>query len=150
MRYLVLLLSAVLLSPLALAESGLVTKPSPYSVGETLDRLESVLTAKGITVVMRWNHAQKADNADIPLRPTELLLFGNPKLGSHLMTSNQKSAIDLPMKAIAWEDSEGQVWLTYNDPKYIAERHGIKDRSDIINKMVGALDKFSSAATQAK
>ena len=150
MRFMVIVLSALLLSPLALAESGLVTKPSPYSVGETLDRLESVLTSKGITVVMRWDHAQKADNADIPLRPTELLLFGNPKLGSHIMTSNQKAAIDLPMKAVAWEDGEGQVWLTYNDPEYIARRHDIEDRSEIISKMAGALDKFSSAATAAK
>lgn len=150
MRIFAFLLSALLLSPLALAESGLVTKSSPYSVGETLDRLESVLKSKGITVVMRWNHAQKAANADIPLRPTELLLFGNPKLGSHLMTSNQAAAIDLPMKAVAWEDSEGQVWLTYNDPEYMARRHGIDDRSEIINKMIGALDNFSNAATQAK
>jgi len=150
MRFMLTFIAVLLFSPLALAESGLVTKPSHYSVGETLDRLESVLTSKGITLVMRWNHAQKADNADIPLRPTELLLFGNPKLGSHLMTSNQAAAIDLPMKAVAWEDSEGQVWLTYNDPEYIARRHGIDDRSEIINKMVGALDKFSGAATQAK
>lgn len=150
MRFLAFLLPSLLLSSLALAESGLVTKPSPYSVGETLDRLESVLKSKGVTLVLRWDHAQKAQNANIELRPTELLLFGNPKLGSHLMTSQQATAIDLPMKAVAWEDSEGQVWLTYNDPEYLARRHGIDDRSEIINKMVGALNNFSSVATQAK
>ena len=87
-----------------------------------------------------------AEKAGIKLRPTELLIFGNPKLGSHMFTSNQVSGIDLPMKALAWEDEKGQVWLTYNDPAYIAGRHGIADRPKIVKKMTGALGKLTGKA----
>ncbi|MDY6980279.1 MAG: DUF302 domain-containing protein [Pseudomonadota bacterium] len=125
---------------------GLVVKPSPHSAAETLDRLENVLKKKGIGIVTRWNHAEKAAGVDIPLRDTELLLFGNPALGSHMFTSEQTAGIDLPMKALAWEDADGQVWLGYNDPQYIADRHGIDDRAEVIKKMQGALDKLSDAA----
>ena len=83
----------------------------------------------------------------LKLRPTELLIFGNPKLGTHFFTSNQTAGIDLPMKALAWEDKNGQVWLTYNDPKYIARRHGIKDRDEIVVKMSRALGKFASISS---
>lgn len=74
-------------------------------------------------------------------------MFGNPKLGSHFFTSNQTAGIDLPMKALAWKDKKGQVWLTYNDPAYIANRHGIEDRAKIKNKMTGALNKLTNVAT---
>ena len=134
----------------ALAETdvtGLVVKQSRYSVAETLDRLEKALTEKGITVVTRWNHAEKANAVDIPLRPTELLIFGNPKLGSQLFTSQQTAGIDLPMKALAWEDAEGDVWLGYNDPQYIADRHHIADRAEVVTKMTGALNKLTDVAT---
>ncbi|MDZ7803315.1 DUF302 domain-containing protein [Thiohalophilus sp.] len=125
---------------------GLVVKQSPHSAAETLDRLENVLKKKGIGIVTRWNHAEKAAGVDIPLRDTELLLFGNPALGSHMFTSQQTAGIDLPMKALAWKDENGQVWLGYNDPQYIADRHGISNRSEIIARMQGALDKLSDAA----
>ena len=132
------------------ADNGLISKKSKYSVTETIDRLEKALKEKGITVAMRWNHGEKANNVDIPLRPTELLIFGNPKLGSNFFTSKQTSGIDLPMKALAYEDENGQVWLTYNDPKYIANRHGINDRDEVVAKMSKALDNFSNAATGNK
>jgi uncharacterized protein (DUF302 family) len=127
--------------------AGLVVKQSQYSVAETLDRLEKALTEKGITIVTRWNHAEKANAVDIPLRPTELLIFGNPKLGSQLFTSQQTAGIDLPLKALAWEDAEGNVWLGYNAPQYIAERHHITDRAEAVTKMSGALNKLSDIAT---
>jgi uncharacterized protein (DUF302 family) len=129
------------------ADSGLISKKSKFSTSETLDRLEAVLKKKGITIVTRWSHSQGANKVGIKLRPTELLIFGNPKLGSHLFTSKQTSGIDLPLKALAWEDEKGQVWLTYNDPDYITNRHGIKDRPKIVSKMSKVLDKFSSVAT---
>lgn len=129
------------------ADNGLISKKSKYSVSETLDRLEKVLKEKGITIALRWSHSERAEKVGIPLRPTELLLFGNPKLGSNFFTSNQTAGIDLPMKALAYEDENGQVWLTYNDPKYIADRHGIHDRDEVVAKMTKALDNFSSAAT---
>jgi len=129
-----------------LMEKGLVRIKSPHSVAVTLDRLEQVLKDKGVTIVTRWSHAAGAAKVGITLRPTELLLFGNPRLGSHFFTSQQTAGIDLPMKALAWEDESGQVWLGYNDPAYIAERHGIKDRVEVMRKMTNALDKFSAMA----
>ena len=98
---------------------------------------------------MTGQPAAKAEAVGIPLRPTELLIFGNPKLGSNMFTSAQSAGIDLPMKALAWEDADGKVWLGYNDPAYIAERHGISDREAVVEKMSGALNKFSDIATGA-
>ncbi len=109
-----------------------------------------MLKEKGITVFARVSHTKGAEGVGIALRPTELLIFGNPKLGSHFFTSNQTAGIDLPMKALAWQDADGQVWLTYNDPQYIADRHGIADRAEIVQKMSGALDKMTSAAVTAE
>jgi uncharacterized protein (DUF302 family) len=128
-------------------DNGLINKKSKYSVTETIDRMEKALKEKGIGVALRWNHAERAEQVGIPLRPTELLVFGNPKLGSNFFTSQQSSGIDLPLKVLAYEDEKGQVWLTYNDPQYIANRHGIKDRDEVVAKMSKALDNFSSVAT---
>jgi uncharacterized protein (DUF302 family) len=127
---------------------GLISKKSHHSVKETIDRLEAALKKKGIGVALRWNHSAKGESVGIPLRPTELLMFGNPKIGTNMFTSNQTAGIDLPMKALAWEDEKGQVWLTYNDPAYIAKRHHITDRAETLKKMSGALDKLSTAATK--
>jgi len=131
-------------------ESGMISKKSHFSVKETLDKLEAVLKKKGIGVALRWDHAAKAKGVGIPLRPTELLMFGNPKLGSHMFTANQTAGIDLPLKALAWEDEKGQVWLTYNDPAYIVKRHHIKNRAEIQAKMTGALNKLTNVATGNK
>lgn len=125
---------------------GMISKKSAHSVKETLDRLETVLKKKGITVFARVSHDAGAKKVGIALRPTALLLFGNPKLGSHMFTSSQTAGIDLPMKALVWEDEKGQVWLTYNDPTYIANRHGITDRAEIVTEMANALDKLTGAA----
>lgn len=129
------------------AEDGLISKKSNYSVKDTLDRLADVLGKKGIKVMARINHTENAGSVKLKLRPTEVLIFGNPKLGTPLMSSKQTVGIDLPMKALAWEDDKGQVWLTYNDPKYLVGRHGIGDRDKVKKKMTGALDKFTSIAT---
>lgn len=146
-RICALLFTAVLsFSTVHAADNGLLTKPSAYSVKETIDRLETILKQKGITVALRWSHSDKADAVGVKLRPTELLIFGNPKLGSHMFTSKQTAGIDLPMKALAWEDENGKVWLTYNDPAYIAQRHGIADRPEIVARMGAALKKITDAA----
>jgi uncharacterized protein (DUF302 family) len=129
------------------ADNGLITIKSNYSVKETIDRLETVLKKKGITVALRWSHSAKAEGVGIPLRPTELLIFGNPKLGSNMFTSKQTAGIDFPMKALAWQDANGQVWYTYNDPAYLAARHGITDRDAVLAKMTKALANFSHVAT---
>ncbi len=150
-KLLILLALILALTPIAQADDkGMISKKSQYSVKVTLDRLEEVLTKKGITIVTRWSHSDGAKKVGIPLRDTELLIFGNPKLGSHFFTSSQTAGIDLPMKALAWKDAKGQVWLTYNDPQYMADRHGINDRPEIVKKMTGALNKLSNVATGNK
>ncbi|WP_018950821.1 DUF302 domain-containing protein [Thioalkalivibrio sp. AKL12] len=142
------LLPLALIATPALAADvpGMIAKASPHSASETLDRLENALEANDIGVALRWDHAAKADGVDIELGPTELLMFGNPALGSHLFTSQQTAGIDLPMKALAWTDADGQTWLAYNDPEWVAERHGIDDRDDILDTMSNALDNLTNAA----
>lgn len=130
--------------------NGMITRKSNYGVKETIDRLEAALKKKGITVAMRWSHSDKAEKVGIKVRPTELLIFGNPKLGSNMFTANQTAGLDFPMKALAWQDDKGQVWYTYNDPIYLAKRHGINDRDKVLSKMSKALAKFSSVATGNK
>lgn len=142
-------LCASLFAPLAMAGgNGLIIKPSEFSPKVTLDRLESVLKKKGIRVFARVSHKANAEGVGLKLRPTELLIFGNPKLGTHFFTSNQTAGIDLPMKALTWKDAKGKVWLAYNDPKYIAKRHGISNRAEIVKKMTGALNKLTNKATK--
>ena len=147
MKRVFVLLFVFLLMPSAWGSvDGLMKKKSPYSVTKTLDRLEKTLKKKGITIITRWSHDKGAKKVGIPLRDTELLIFGNPKLGSHLFISNQTAGIDLPMKVLAWEDKMGQVWLAYNDPQYIVNRHNIKNRAEIVQKMTGALNKLTDMA----
>ncbi len=129
------------------ADNGLISKKSHHSVKETLDRLEDMLRKKGFTIVLRLRHDAGAEKSGLSLRPTELILFGNPKVGTHFMISRQTAGIDLPMKMLAWKDEAGQVWLGYNDPAYIARRHGITDRDKIVANMSKALDNFSRLAT---
>ncbi|MFQ5994658.1 MAG: DUF302 domain-containing protein [Acidiferrobacterales bacterium] len=127
---------------------GLIMTRSTHSVAQTLDRLEASLRAKGMKVFARIDHSAGAKSVGTALRPTQLLIFGNPKIGSQLMTSQQSVAIDLPMKALAWEDVDGKVWLAYNDPGYLSARHRIKDRDAVVQKMKGALKKFVGQATK--
>ncbi len=126
--------------------SGLISKPSPYSVPETMDRLVAVLQAKGMTVFARIDHAAEAQKAGLALRPTQLLVFGNPKGGTPLMAAAPTSAIDLPFKALAWEDAEGKVRLGYNSPSYLKERHGIDGKDDSLKALAAALDAMTDQA----
>lgn len=142
------LLAITMLAPAAFAETGLVTKKSAHSVAQTLDRLEGALKDKGIVVFARIDHTAGAKKAGMPLRSTELLIFGNPKLGTPLMQSKQTIGIDLPLKVLAWEDENGQVWLTYNAPDFLANRHGITDRAQVLTKMTEALQKLTDVATK--
>ena len=127
--------------------NGMIVKSSMNSVSKTIDRLEEVLKSKGITIFLRLDHAAGAQKVGNQLRPTQLLIFGNPKLGSPLMMSKQSIGIDLPLKAVAWEDAEGKVWLGYNTPDFLSKRHHINDRQKVVNKMTKVLDKFSQFAT---
>ncbi|WP_409466024.1 DUF302 domain-containing protein [Amycolatopsis sp. GA6-003] len=104
---------------------GLLTVASPWPVGVTIDRLETALTGAGLLVFARIDHAGNAARAGMELRPTELLVFGHPKGGTPLMQDRQTSGIDLPVKALAWQDEAGQTWLTYNEARWLADRHGL-------------------------
>ena len=141
------LAGAVLAVSAVSADDGLISVQSVYTVDQTLNRFERAARDKGMTVFARIDHAAGAAKVDKVLRPTELLIFGNPKAGTPLMQSRQTVAIDLPMKALAWADSGGQVWLTYNDPGYLVQRHGITDRDALVEKMRRVLGELSAAAT---
>ena len=128
--------------------NGMVRIKSAHSVTTTIDKLETALLNGGMTVFKRISHSDGAAKAGFKLRETELLIFGNPKIGTLLMQCQQTTAIDLPMKALAYKDESGQVWLAYNDPQHIADRHHTKNCEQVISKMTKALGNFSVVATQ--
>ncbi|MBE9396329.1 DUF302 domain-containing protein [Pontibacterium sp. N1Y112] len=142
-----LALTALISAPV-MADNGIITVQSKHDVATTADKLESVLNDKGMTVFTRINHAEGAKKANLELRPTEVVIFGNPKVGTPLMLCSQTTALDLPQKALIWEDEKGQTWLSYNDPEYLKERHNIEGCDAVIGKVKGALAKFAGAATQ--
>ena len=127
---------------------GVVRIKSMHSVTATVDKLESTLKNRGMTVFKRVSHSAGAASVGLELRPTELLIFGNPKAGTPLMHCSQLAALDLPQKMLVYQDENGQVWLAYNDPEYIARRHNITGCDDAVNKITQALLNFSTAATQ--
>ena len=148
MRNIFLSISFVaLFSSPAIAHEGLVNVKSVHAVSVTADRLENVLKNKGMTVFARIDHAAGAQKVGKTLRPTELVIFGNPKVGTPLMQCSQSIAIDLPQKALIWEDANGQVWLSYNDPQYLAKRHNTRGCDQVLEKVSGALGKFANKAT---
>jgi uncharacterized protein (DUF302 family) len=105
-------------------DRGVIDVLSRYSVPETLARLQSILKEKGLTVFALIDHSGEAGKAGLTMRPTQLLIFGSPKGGTPLMVAAPSLAIDLPLKALAWQDEQGQVWLSYNSLEYLQERHG--------------------------
>jgi uncharacterized protein (DUF302 family) len=111
----------------AQAGGNVVTTPSKYSVSETIDRIERAVTVKGMKIFARIDHGGEAKKVGLEMRPTQLLIFGNPKGGTALMVARPTAAIDLPMKALAWEDKDGKVWLTYNSPELLKDRHGVPE-----------------------
>lgn len=128
------------------SNNGLITKSSSFDVKTTVDRLKKIFRKKGITIFATVDHAAGGNRVGIPIPPTVLVIFGNPKLGTPLMQSSRTVAIDLPQKALVWKDARGTVWLTYNNPYYLAKRHGIKDRAKILAKIAGVLNKLTNAA----
>jgi len=144
------LVITILLGSQAYADdsSGIIRVKSNHDVSTTIDKLENVLTTKGMTIFKRINHTTGAEKAGLQLRPTELLIFGNPRIGTPLMLCSQTMALDLPQKALAYEDESGQVWLAYNSPEFMASRHGINNCEETVKKVSHALTKFTSAATK--
>ncbi len=128
--------------------NGLVTVKSSHSVADTADKLEAVLKSKGMTVFTRINHAAGAKKVGKELRPTELVIFGNPKVGTPIMQCAQSVAIDLPQKMLIWQDAKGDTWLGYNDPAHLKKRHSIEGCDAVLKKVTGALGKFAAAASK--
>jgi len=127
---------------------GLIIKTSDFGVTKTIDRLGIALERKGIKVFKRINHAKGAASVGMALAPTEVIIFGTPKIGTPLMQSNPTIGLDLPLKALAWQAADGSVKLAYTDPAELAKRHGIDDRAKVFKMMTGALNKFTNMATK--
>jgi uncharacterized protein (DUF302 family) len=129
------------------AADGVVNVQSAFKVKETADRMENILKTKGMTVFNRIPHSEGAHKVGIELRDTELIIFGNPKVGSPLMKCQQSVAVDLPQKALIWEDDESKVWISYNDPRYLEKRHNIVGCEEVISKIEKALAGITKAAS---
>ena len=127
--------------------TGLVRLRSTRGAAETVQRLEALLKEKGVHLFARIDHAEGAAKVGLPLRFTQVLLFGNPQVGTALMQSNQTAGIDLPLRALVWEDEAGKVWLGYNDPQDLARRHQILDRDETVRAMSAGLQALARAAT---
>jgi uncharacterized protein (DUF302 family) len=140
-------LALIFLSAPALAADGLIALKSPHAAKATMDRLEAALKDKGLTIFARIDHAAGAAKIGKRLRATELLIFGNPQGGTPFMECGQTVGIDLPLKALVWQDEAGQVWLGYNDPAFLAARHGVA-QCPAAAGLKKALAAFAQQATE--
>ena len=133
---------------MAMEATGLVTIRSQVSVSETIDRIVAGATRRALMVFARIDHADGAGKVGMRLRPTELVIFGHPRGGTPLMIDRQTAGIDLPIKALAWEDAEGKVWLTYNDARWLAQRHDLGPQSaDAADAIAAGLSLLAEEAT---
>ncbi len=144
----ILALSTASLSSIpASATDQLVLKQSKYSVTQTLDRLTNILKSKGLTIFARVDHSAGAKKVGLTLRPTQVLIFGNPKMGTALMLANQHIGLSLPMKALAFKDKDNKVWLSYRAPADLQNAYGLAAQDKLFAKMKGALGKLTDKAT---
>lgn len=149
-RMFVFAFALVLSASAANAADFLVKKQSPHSVAKTLDRLTSIMQNKGITIFARVDHQAGAKRVDLELKPTQLLIFGNPRLGTPLMQANREIGVALPLKVLAWEGDDGKVWLAYTKPDVLKSRYNITGKDEVFKKMTGALDNLTNAAIKAE
>jgi uncharacterized protein (DUF302 family) len=132
------------------SDDGLITIPSSHPVGETIDRLTDAVTSAGLRVFVRIDHRLGAEAVGMSLRPTELLIFGNARGGTPLMQDRQSIGIDLPLKALVWEDERKRVWLSYNDPAWLARRHRLGAGAEAaVASLATRLAELAEAATNA-
>lgn len=143
---LAVIIAAVLLPLIAHAQEGLIIKPSEYSVSETMSRLEAGAVEKGLTVFARVDHGKAAKDAGLSLEDSQVLIIGNPKLGTPLIEDTPTIALDLPLKVLAWEDKFGKVQVAYLSPIALAARHGVTTENTSIQKMAGALEAITTQA----
>ncbi|MGB8885603.1 MAG: DUF302 domain-containing protein [Candidatus Korobacteraceae bacterium] len=125
------------------SQNGLIHLASKYSVEQTMQRLESLLQERGVMIFARIDHSGEAAKVGLTMRPTKLLIFGSPKGGTPLMQAAPSIAIDLPLKALFWEDADGKVWLTYNDPAYLQQRHNVP--AELLPNIAGVSALFAKA-----
>lgn len=129
-------------------QNGLITVPSPYSVSETSDRLEQIIQDKGLTLFTRIDHQANAATVEQELNPTQLIIFGNPQVGTPLMNCSATTAIDLPQKFLVVQDANQQTQVIYNSPEYLQQRHNIAGCDEFLTKVSGALSGIAEAATK--
>ena len=125
---------------------GLTTIPSSLGPKETVDRLEAEIRARGLTIFARIDHAAGAAEVGLTLRPTELIIFGNARGGTPLMQPNQTVGIDLPLKALVWQDAAGKTLISYNEPSWMAQRHGVADAGPVVSNMTDLLSAIATTA----
>ncbi|AMG29277.1 DUF302 domain-containing protein [Grimontia hollisae] len=140
-------IASLLSVSVAKAEEGLIQIQSANSVAETASKVEMFLKEKGLTQFARIDHAANAEKAGLTLRPTEVIIFGNPKVGTPLMQCAQSIAIDLPQKMLISQDADNNVWLAYNDPVYLRDRHNMEGCENVLNKVSKVLAAMGKTAT---
>jgi len=126
-------------------DNGIITIPSNHSVDETVERLRGILTAKGVMLFALVDHSGEAEKAGLKMPPTKLLIFGSPKAGTPVMLASPSIAIDLPLKILVWEDASGKVWVSYNSPQFLKERHSVPD--DLLKNIAVVEALASNSAT---
>lgn len=147
MRLIALAAATLVAMPAFAGSDGMVQKTSPHDVATTVDRLEAAFEGTDINVVARVDHAGAAAAAGMELRPTTLLIFGNPAHGTPLMQESRTIGVDLPMRVLVYEDADGETRLVYQAPATLAERHGIDEDHEVVRTMTGGLDKLTDKAT---
>ena len=145
-KLITLIFCSFFISSYASATNSLISIESEFSSKETADRFTAVLKNKGLTLFARIDHQENAKGVNLKLRETEVIIFGNPKVGTPLMQCSQEVAIDLPQKVLVWTDVENKVWISYNNPEYIKERHNLEGCDKAINKISKVLKGLTNAA----
>lgn len=149
MKILISIVMALLLSfsiSFAQEEEGITTRPSSYSMDETIDVLKEAMEDMDLNLVEEVDHAQAAADNELELRPTKVLIFGNPKVGTELMKADQRAGLDLPLRILVWENEDGRVFLTYRSPTTLQKDFALKEQEQVLDKMNNALDKLSQKA----
>lgn len=148
MRHIIIAVAvaASLVTTARAADGPLIIKESPHSVAVTMDKLATALQAKGLKPALRIDHAAAAKAAGLEMPPAQVMLFGNPKLGTPLMQADPRIAIDLPMRVVSWQDKAGKVWIGYADPATLKARYGLAGKDEAFKTMAGALKSFTDTA----
>jgi uncharacterized protein (DUF302 family) len=137
------------MNPSERADADPVTLPSAHSAMQTIERLNALLAQKNVHVFADIDHAAGAESVGLSLRPTRVVIFGNPLAGTPLMQSQQTIGLDLPLRVLVWEDEAGKVWLTYHRPEFLAQRHHVLDREEAVNALEAGLAALTRAATSS-